>query len=170
MGSSGPSKQGSHRARKPQKRRKTRVHLYLDKEVVGGLKEEGFNISALTNKLLKEHLEKVRRMEAIISRMAGPAGFEPATSGLEGRRPILLGYGPSLLRCRGALIKVAVGKEKEKPHLLFLRRSGITARATIATGPHMLFSEPVLVSCSFIISSGLLPSTISSVHSCNHLL
>jgi len=63
-----------------------------------------------------------------------------------------------------------VGKEKEKPHLLFLRRSGITARATIATGPHMLFSEPVLVSCSFIISSGLLPSTISSVHSCNHLL
>ena len=26
--------------------------------------------------------------------VAGPAGFEPATSGLEGRRPVLLGYGP----------------------------------------------------------------------------
>ena len=46
--------------------------------------------------------------------MAGPAGFEPATSGLEGRRPILLGYGPSLLSFRGALIKVAVGKRGKR--------------------------------------------------------
>ncbi len=95
MGHSGPSYSRALNGDLAEKRRKTRVHLYLDAEVVGGLKEEGFNLSALTNKLLKEHLEKVRRMEVIISRMAGPAGFEPATSGLEGRRPILLGYGPS---------------------------------------------------------------------------
>ncbi len=79
---------GSHTRGKRQKSRKKDVHITLDEEVVGGLKAEGFNISALANKLLKEHLEKVRRMEAIISRMAGPPGFEPGTTGSEGRRHI----------------------------------------------------------------------------------
>ena len=112
MGHSGPSYSKALNRDLAKKRRKTRVHLYLDAEVVGGLKEEGFNLSALTNKLLKEHLEKVRRMEVIIPRMAGPAGFEPATSGLEGRRPILLGYGPSEERFRSPFIKFVVKRGK----------------------------------------------------------
>ncbi len=94
MGRSGPLYRKALKRDSGNQRRKTRIHLYLDKEVVGGLREEGYNLSALTNKLLKEYWEKVKRMELIISKMAGPAGFEPATSGLEGRRPVLLGYGP----------------------------------------------------------------------------
>lgn len=140
---------GSHKRERPERRRKTRVHLYLDEEVVGGLREAGYSLSALVNKLLREHLEKVTRMEAIIWRMAGPAGFEPATSGLEGRRPILLGYGPSGENLRGALIKVTVGgnKRREGSHFLLLRRSGTTARPTRNAGPQVLFPlSPLVIS------------------------
>ncbi len=75
MGHSGPFKQGSHTAQKASKKRKTRVHLYLDEEVVGGLREEGYSLSALTNKLLKEHLERVRAMKSLFELNGGPAGI-----------------------------------------------------------------------------------------------
>ena len=105
--------------------------------------------------------------------VAGPAGFEPATSGLEGRRPILLGYGPSLLSFRGALIKVAVKKKGEEngDHFLLLSRTGRRARPTMIPGPQIPPSsagEVVLVFPS--ISSGLLPSTIRAVHCSSHFL
>ena len=75
MGRSGPFKQGSQTAQGAKRRRKTRVHLYLDEEVVGGLKAEGFSLSALANKLLKEHLERVRAMRSLFELNGGPAGI-----------------------------------------------------------------------------------------------
>ena len=75
MGQSGPSYSRALNGDKPKKRRKTRVHLYLDEEVVGGLKAEGFSLSALANKLLKEHLERVRAMRSLFELNGGPAGI-----------------------------------------------------------------------------------------------
>ena len=66
---------GSHTRGKRQKSRKKDVHITLDEEVVGGLKAEGFNISALANKLLKEYLEKVRMMKSLFELYGGPAGI-----------------------------------------------------------------------------------------------
>jgi len=69
-------------------------------------------------------------------------------------------------------------KEKEKEaHFLFLRRSGIAARATMRAGPQMLcpplevvlVPEVVLAGVP-VISLGLFPSTISSVHCSSHFL
>ena len=105
--------------------------------------------------------------------VAGPAGFEPATSGLEGRRPILLGYGPSLLSFRGALIKVAVKEKGEEngDHFLLLSRTGRSARPTMIPGPQIPPSSPVEVVLVFpSISSGLLPSTIRAVHCSSQVL
>ena len=55
--------------------RKTRIHISLDEEVPSSLREEGFNISALANKLLKEHLEKVKLMKSLFEFSGGPAGI-----------------------------------------------------------------------------------------------
>uniref|UniRef100_UPI0037DCCE99 integrase n=1 Tax=Thermococcus sp. 26/2 TaxID=758583 RepID=UPI0037DCCE99 len=49
--------------------------MYLDAEVVGGLKAEGFSLSALANKLLKEHLERVRAMRSLFELNGGPGGI-----------------------------------------------------------------------------------------------
>lgn len=45
--------------------------MHLNEEVVGGLREAGYSLSILTNKLLKENSEKVKRMGAVIPRMVG---------------------------------------------------------------------------------------------------
>ena len=66
---------GSHTREKRKKSRKKDVHITLDEKVVGGLKAEGFNISALANKLLKEYLEKVRMMRSFFEFSGGPAGI-----------------------------------------------------------------------------------------------
>ena len=82
---------GSHTAQKARKSEKVRVHLYLDKEVVGGLREEGFNLSRLFNKLGRERLMMIRSQRGLFftsEKLAGRAGFEPATFGSGGRRSI----------------------------------------------------------------------------------
>ena len=66
---------GSHKREKRQKSQKKDVHITLDEEVVGGLREEGYNISALANKLLKEYLERVRLMRSVFELFGGPAGI-----------------------------------------------------------------------------------------------
>nr|WP_216082429.1 integrase [Pyrococcus abyssi] len=85
VGQSGPyEKRLSSRNTRRNKGKKIRIHLYLDKDVVGALRAEGYNISALANKLLWEHLERVRVMKSVVREMVDRAGFEPAASALRG--------------------------------------------------------------------------------------
>ncbi len=61
----------------------------IDKNLLKRARELGIDISSFLEEKLRELLIKLK---------ADPAGFEPATLGLGGPRPILLGYGsPNIL-------------------------------------------------------------------------
>ncbi len=75
-----------------EKGKKIRVHIYIDREVFEGLREEGYSLSKLFNRLGREKLMEIGLLkERYVKRslMAGPAGFEPATFASGGRRSIL---------------------------------------------------------------------------------
>jgi len=54
--------------------------VYIDSEILKKAKEAGINISQFLEAQLRLQLQNNKR------RMAGPPGFEPGISGLEGRR------------------------------------------------------------------------------------
>ncbi|BAA30272.1 101aa long hypothetical protein [Pyrococcus horikoshii OT3] len=77
------------------KRRKKRVHIYVDEEVVGALREMGYSLSSLVDRLLQEYFERIGVMEASRIVVVDRAGFEPAASALRGRRSPRLSYRPT---------------------------------------------------------------------------
>ena len=63
---------------------KTKLTLWVDKNVIAEAKAMGLNISAFLELKLREYLALIKN--DFNSNLTPPAGFEPATIGLTGRR------------------------------------------------------------------------------------
>ena len=64
-------------------RKKITIGIYVDEEVVRKAKEIGLNISKISEKALKDVIEKI--LNSNLKKYTGPGGLEPPTPGLEGR-------------------------------------------------------------------------------------
>ena len=65
---------------------KTKLTLWVDKNVIAEAKKMGLNISAFLELKLREYLALMKN--TLREKLADPPGFEPGIYGLEGRRSI----------------------------------------------------------------------------------
>ena len=65
---------------------KTKLTLWIDKNIIAEAKEMGLNLSAFLELKLREYLALVKNRTT--EELADPPGFEPGIYGLEGRRSI----------------------------------------------------------------------------------